>query len=138
VVVTVQKEVAERLVASPKTSDYGAITASIGAIANSKIIKYIDRQMFMPAPNVDSSVIRLTIHNKPPIDVLDEREFFKFVKAAFSQRRKTLINSVLSAGYNKENVKEALDSLEIDQNVRAEKLDMKGLAAIFNHCYQSK
>lgn len=136
--VMVQKEAAERICAKVGSRESGAVTVAVNYYSSPEILFNVSRGSFMPAPNVDSSVIRLTIHDKPPVDVLDEHEFFKFVRAAFSQRRKTLVNSVSSAGYNKEMVKNALGTLNIDENIRAEKLDMNALAAVFNNCYQNK
>ncbi len=94
IVVTIQKEVAERICAKPKTSDYGAITASINAVGSSQIIQYIGREKFFPVPNVDSAVVKTTINkNKYKIDDFDA--FKKVVKCAFGMRRKTLVNNII-------------------------------------------
>lgn len=133
VVVTVQKEVAERLVASPKTSDYGAITASIGAIANSKIIKYIDRQMFMPPPNVDSAVVRIEF-DKNKFEILDIKEYRKLVKNAFSMRRKTLVNNLMK-GYNltRQEIENALSNCNVPVSVRGEELGAETYVELSNY-----
>ena len=133
IVVTVQKEVAERLVASPKTSDYGAITASIGAIANSKIIKYIDRNMFYPAPNVDSAVVRIEF-DKQKYQILDITKYRKLIKNAFSMRRKTLVNNLMK-GYNlnRQQIENILKSCGIDILVRGEELDAETYVKLSNY-----
>ncbi len=94
VVVTIQKEVAERITASPSTADYGAITASINGVSDSEIIEYIGREKFLPPPNVDSAVVKITL-NKNKYDIKDIKAFRKLIKSAFSMRRKTLVNNLL-------------------------------------------
>ena len=138
IVVTVQKEVAERLVASPKTSDYGAITASIGAIANSRIIKYIDRQMFYPAPNVDSAVVRIEF-DKQKYQILDIIKYRKLIKNAFSMRRKTLVNNLMK-GYNlnRQQIENILKSCGIDILVRGEELDASTYVTLSNYLVKNK
>ena len=138
IVVTVQKEVAERLVASPKTSDYGAITASIGAIANSRIIKYIDRQMFYPAPNVDSAVVRIEF-DKQKYQILDIIKYRKLIKNAFSMRRKTLVNNLMK-GYNlnRQQIENILKSCGIDILVRGEELDASTYVTLSNYLVENK
>lgn len=138
IVVTVQKEVAERLVASPKTSDYGAITASIGAIANSKIIKYIGRNMFYPAPNVDSAVVRIEF-DKQKYQILDIKEYRKLIKNAFSMRRKTLVNNLMK-GYNlnRQQIEDILKSCGIDILVRGEELDASTYVTLSNYLVENK
>ena len=85
----------------------------------------------MPAPNVDSTVIRLDIRETPAVKVSDEKKFFKMVKAAFAQRRKTALNSISSGmGLSKTQVAQALRNSGLDENVRAEKLTMDELALL--------
>jgi 16S rRNA (adenine1518-N6/adenine1519-N6)-dimethyltransferase len=85
----------------------------------------------MPAPNVDSTVIRLDIREYPAVEVSDEKKFFRMVKAAFAQRRKTALNSISSGmGISKTQVAEALRASGLDENVRAEKLTMDELALL--------
>lgn len=87
----------------------------------------------MPAPNVDSTVIRLNIRQKPPIDVSDEKKFFSLVRAAFSQRRKTFVNSVSSGlGIEKAAVIKALEQAMLDKNVRAEELLMVDFKKLYD------
>ena len=85
----------------------------------------------MPPPNVDSTVIKLEIRPEPAVKVSDEKKFFRMVKAAFAQRRKTAVNSIASGmGLSKNQVAEALSKSGLDVNVRAEKLTMEELAAL--------
>ena len=125
IIVTVQKEVAERICAKSGTSDYGAITATINAIGDTEIIKYIDRTMFYPAPNVDSAVCKIVI-NKDKFYIKDINFFRKLVKTSFLMRRKTLVNNLIK-GYNisRQQCEEILTSLNFDVNVRGEELSSK-------------
>ena len=97
ITVMIQKEVAERLGAEPGNKDYGAITLSINYYSDANIVMTVPASCFMPRPNVDSAVIRMDIYDKPPVATKDEVKMFKVIKAAFSQRRKTLVNSVSSS-----------------------------------------
>ena len=98
IVVTIQKEVAERITAKEKTADYGAITVSVNAVADSEIIEYIGREKFYPSPNVDSAVVKITLNNQK-YDIKDLSAFKSLVKCAFAMRRKTLVNNLMK-GYN--------------------------------------
>ena len=93
ITVMVQKEVGERLCAVPGSKDFGAVTIGVNYYSNAKIIIDVPKENFLPAPEVDSCVIKLDILEKPPIKLKDKKRFFKLVKAAFSQRRKTINNS---------------------------------------------
>ena len=86
----------------------------------------------MPAPKVDSAVITLKIRENPPITVLDEEGFFKFIKACFAQRRKTLVNTLSSGGFDKTKLREALEELNLSGSVRSEELPLETLAEIFS------
>ncbi len=133
ITVMVQKEAAERLCATVGTREAGAVTVAVSYYAEPQILFGVGRQSFMPPPNVDSAVIKLNIRQAPPVKLNSETEFFKFVKACFAQRRKTLVNTVSnSSGYNKEKLKNILDRLQISQTVRSEQLTMQQLAAISN------
>ncbi len=125
IIVTVQKEVAERICAKSGTSDYGAITATIKAIGDTEIIKYIDRTMFYPAPNVDSAVCKIVL-NKDKFYIKDINFFRKLVKTSFLMRRKTLVNNLIK-GYkiSRQQCEEILTSLNLDVNVRGEELSSK-------------
>ena len=122
ITVMVQKEVGERLCAEPGSRDFGAVTVGVNYYSNSKIIIDVPKDNFMPVPEVDSCVIKLDILNEPPVAVKDKKRFFRLVKAAFSQRRKTINNSLASGEFSKENVLNTLSKLGIDAKLRAENL----------------
>lgn len=129
--VMVQKEAAERLCAAVGSRDSGAITVAVNYFAEAEKLFEVKRGCFMPAPKVDSEVIRLRIRKTPPVSVSDEDFFFEMVKAAFSQRRKTAVNG-LSSGLSlpKEKVIAALERAGLSPTVRAEALTMEQLAAL--------
>lgn len=131
VTVMIQKEAADRLCTPVGSRDSGAITVCTNYYAEPETLFNVSRGSFMPAPNVDSTVIRLNVRKEPLIKVSDEKKFFKMVKAAFAQRRKTAINSIASGmSISKDKVAEAISSAGLDVNVRAEKLSMQELADI--------
>ncbi len=131
ITVMVQKEAADRLSAPVGSRDSGAITVCTNYYAEVKQLFNVSRGSFMPSPNVDSTVIRLDIRKEPAITVSDEKKFFKMVKAAFAQRRKTAVNSISSGmGLSKTQVTEALIRSGLEENVRAEKLTMQQLALL--------
>ena len=129
--VMVQKEAAERLCTEVGTRASGAVTVSVAYYAKAKILFSVPRGNFMPAPNVDSAVISLEILEKPQVAVKNEEMFFKTIKAAFSQRRKTISNS-LSSGLSlpKEKIMEILATAKVDPSSRAEKLTLEDFKAI--------
>lgn len=131
ITVMIQKEVADRLCAAAGSRNAGAITVSVNYYAHAEKLFDVSRGSFMPAPNVDSAVIRLTIKKQPDIFVSDEKKFFRMVKAAFSMRRKTALNAI-SAGMSlsKSDVAAALEASGLDSNIRAEKMTMQELAAL--------
>lgn len=131
--VMVQKEAAQRICAEVGSRQSGAVTVAVNYYAKPQILFGVSAGSFMPAPKVDSAVIRLDILKEPCVQVEDEELFFKVVKAAFSQRRKTLPNS-LSAGLqiSKLAVTNALNRANIPVNYRAEQLAMEQLAKISN------
>ena len=131
VTVMIQKEAADRLCTPVGSRDSGAITVCTNYYAEVKQLFNVSRGSFMPAPNVDSTVIRLDIREYPAVKVSDEKKFFKMVKAAFAQRRKTALNSISSGmGLSKTQVAQALRNSGLDENVRAEKLTMDELALL--------
>lgn len=133
VTVMVQKEAADRICAEVGSRASGAVTVAVNYYSTPETLFKVSRGSFMPPPNVDSAVIRLEVRPTPPIEVVSEKEFFGFVRAAFGQRRKTLVNSVGSAGkWTKESVKAALGNAGLNENIRAEALTMQELAAVFN------
>lgn len=131
VTVMIQKEAADRLCTPVGSRDSGAITVCTNYYAQVKQLFNVSRGSFMPAPNVDSTVIRLDIRENPAVEVSDEKKFFKMVKAAFAQRRKTALNSISSGmGLSKTQVADALRASGLEENVRAEKLTMEELATL--------
>lgn len=131
--VMVQKEAAQRLCAKVGSRESGAVTVAVRYYCEPEILFNVGSGSFMPAPNVDSSVIRLNILKKPAVKVDKEKLFFKMVRSAFEQRRKTFVNSVSTGlGVSKEMIKEVLLSLGISETIRAEALSMEQLAEICN------
>ncbi|MBQ9375439.1 MAG: 16S rRNA (adenine(1518)-N(6)/adenine(1519)-N(6))-dimethyltransferase RsmA [Ruminococcus sp.] len=125
VTVMVQKEAGIRLCAKMGTRDVGAITVAVNYFSEPKMLFNVSRGSFMPSPNVDSCVVRFDIKDKTPEGVTDEKHFFKVVRAAFSQRRKTLVNSVSSSlGIDKSVVAKAADEAGLQQNIRPEQMLM--------------
>ena len=125
--VMVQKEVAERLCAMPTGRNYGAITVAVNYYSKPSYIVTVPSKSFLPAPDVDSAVVMLEVYGEPKVKV-DKNLFFSIVKAAFSQKRKTLLNSLGSAnvnGVNKEKLTNILTELGIDLNIRAERLSLE-------------
>lgn len=130
----VQREVAHRICAEAGTSDYGAFSVYVNWHADTEILFDVSPGCFMPQPKVWSSVIKLTTRKQPPAEVTDEKLFFRVVRAAFNQRRKTLVNA-LSSGlgdYTKEEITQAISSCGLDERVRGEVLDIQGFAKVAN------
>ena len=130
ITVLVQKEAAVRLCAQPGTRECGAVTLAVRYFAEPEILFPVSRGSFLPAPKVDSSVIRLRLHEKTPCDIPDEALFFRLVHAAFGQRRKTLANSLGSAGYTKEEIVTALQTAKLSPTARAEELTLEQYATL--------
>lgn len=126
-----QKEVGDRIAAEPGTKYSGAITYSVHYY--SEVSKIVDagRECFYPAPKVDSVVLRMDIRDRKAVDVSDEDFFFRCIKAGFMQRRKTLLNSLMTLGdYSKEQIAKALEAADIDPSRRAESLNMEDFARL--------
>ena len=132
ITVMVQKEVGERICATHKDKEYGAITVSVQYYSEPQIIIDVPKENFLPAPEVDSCVIRLDMREKPPVSLKDEKLFFRLVKGAFTQRRKTINNSLTCSGKSKEEIIAALNKLGIDSKLRAENLSIQQYADIAN------
>ncbi|MBP1581757.1 MAG: 16S rRNA (adenine(1518)-N(6)/adenine(1519)-N(6))-dimethyltransferase RsmA [Oscillospiraceae bacterium] len=131
--VMVQKEAAQRICAAPGSREVGAVSIAVQYYAEPKVLFPVSRGSFMPAPDVDSAVIRLDIRKEPPVAVESEETFFKVVRGAFSQRRKTLSNTLASAfGMSKADVNSWLEQAGVASNLRAEQLSMEQFAAIAN------
>ena len=130
ITVMVQKEAAERLCAAPGTRAAGAVTLAVNYYAEAEVLFSVSRGSFLPAPNVDSAVIRLHVRKQPPVDVRDERVLFSLIRAGFGQRRKTLQNALCSAGYSKDEIAAALAAADIRQTARAEELTLAAFARL--------
>ncbi|HWR07594.1 16S rRNA (adenine(1518)-N(6)/adenine(1519)-N(6))-dimethyltransferase RsmA [Sporomusa sp.] len=131
-VTMVQKEVAERMVAKPGGKDYGALSVAVQYYTQPEIMFTVPPQAFIPAPAVESAVIRCTVRSEPPVKVESEKMFFRVVKAAFAQRRKTLANGLKAGGLDKEELIQVLDQAQIDGQRRGEQLSLAEFAAIAN------
>ena len=131
ITVMVQKEAADRLCAEVGSRDGGAVTVAVNYYAESEKLFFVPRDSFLPPPKVNSEVIRLTVRENPPVNVKNEANFFKTVKAAFSQRRKTAENSLSSGtGMKKDVIAQALAEAGLEKTVRAEKMTMEDFAKL--------
>lgn len=131
----VQKEVADRMKAPPGGKDYGALSVAVQYYSRPSVIMEVPPDCFIPRPDVYSSVVRLDIFEEPPVELYDRDLFFKVVKAAFGQRRKTLVNALNNAGYidaGKEMIKEILQRMGIEENQRGETLSVSQFARLAN------
>lgn len=131
VTVMVQKEAGKRLCAEMGTRDTGAVTAAVRYYAEPKLLFNVSRGSFMPAPNVDSCVIRLDVKKEPAVKTEDEQFYFRVVRGAFSQRRKNMCNSISSAmGIPKSEVAEAIRAAGLPESVRPEQVQLEDFAKI--------
>ena len=131
-VVMVQKEVALRMVAKPGTKDYGALSVAVQYYTEPDIVLDVPPKSFLPAPAVTSSVIRCVLRDKPPVDVIDEKLFFRVVKAGFAQRRKTFSNTMKTTGLSKNRIEELLAKANIDGQRRGETFTLQEFADVAN------
>lgn len=137
ITVMVQKEAAERLCAKPGTRESGAVSAAVSYYSVPQKLFRVSSGSFIPAPKVDSEVIRLDILKEPPVKLSDEKLFFKVVRASFSQRRKNLTNSLSSGlAIPKSKIIEILDGAGIPRNSRAEEMTMENFAEITEVLYK--
>lgn len=135
ITVMVQSEVADRMQVGPGTKDYGALSLAVQYFAKPEVVVRVPASCFMPRPNVDSTVIRLTRHISPPVDVEDEAYLFAVIRASFNQRRKTLVNGLVNAGnlgVTKAQVEEALAQMELPKTVRGETLTLERFTELSN------
>lgn len=132
VTVMVQKEAAQRLCARPGTRESGAVTLAVQYYAEPETLFTVSRGSFMPAPNVDSAVIRLRVRKEPPCSVNNEAAMFRLIHAAFGQRRKTLANALTGTGMTKQQTAALLTAAGVPQTARAEQLTLKEFAALAN------
>jgi len=137
-VLMIQKEVAERMLAGPGTKDYGALTLAIQYYTDPEHVFRVPKKVFMPQPEVESSVVRFNVRGNPPVAVDDEKVFFRVVRAAFGQRRKTLSNSLsgISEQIEKKRIMDIMSDLGIDPGRRGETLNFGEFAAIANAVYR--
>lgn len=135
ITVMIQKEVADRLVAIPGEANTGAITYSINYYTNPKRIVEVPRTSFIPAPEVNSTVIKLEVLKEPKVNLENEKLFFKIIKQVFMQKRKTLLNALSNSNLlgSKQEVENMLIQLGIDIRIRAEKLSLEDFAKIANY-----
>lgn len=133
ITIMVQKEVAERMQAGPGTKNYGALSLAVQYFAKPEIVAHVPPNCFIPRPNVGSAVIRLSRYETPPVKAADEAFLFSIIRAAFNQRRKTLVNALVNAGslnVSKDRVQEALKAMELDAAVRGEALTLEQFAVL--------
>ena len=131
--VMVQKEAADRLCAQMGTRACGAVTAAVRYFSEPRLLFKVSAGSFMPAPKVDSAVIRMDVYKKPKLDVNDEKLYFRVVRGAFSQRRKTVLNSVSSAlGIDKATLTQAFSEAGVNPALRPEAMSLENFAALSN------
>jgi 16S rRNA (adenine1518-N6/adenine1519-N6)-dimethyltransferase len=131
-VTMVQKEVALRMVAPPGGKDYGALSVAVQYYTEPELLFDVPSTAFIPAPAVESSVIRCTVRKKPPVELIEERRFFRVVKAAFGQRRKTVSNALKTTGMSSEQIAIVLSQASIDPVRRGETLSLQEFANVAN------
>ncbi len=141
ITVMVQSEVAERMQTGPGTKDYGALSLAVQYYARPEIVAKVPASCFLPRPNVDSTVVRLTRYEKPPVDVSDEAFLFAVIRASFNQRRKTLANGLANAGglgVSRGQVEEVLEKMGLSKTVRGETLTLKQFSELSNELSEGK
>ncbi|MBR4139110.1 MAG: 16S rRNA (adenine(1518)-N(6)/adenine(1519)-N(6))-dimethyltransferase RsmA [Lachnospiraceae bacterium] len=133
ITIMVQKEVADRMRMGPGTKDYGALSLAVQYYAEPYLVANVPPNCFMPRPNVGSAVIKLTVHENPPVVVRDEQLMFRLIRASFNQRRKTLANGLNNSPelhYSKEQIAEAIERLGTSPSVRGEALTLEQFARL--------
>ncbi|MCH5338354.1 MAG: 16S rRNA (adenine(1518)-N(6)/adenine(1519)-N(6))-dimethyltransferase RsmA [Acetatifactor sp.] len=133
ITVMVQKEVADRMQVGPGTKDYGALSLAVQYYARPEMVANVPPNCFIPRPNVGSAVIRLIRYEEPPVQVADEARLFALIRAAFNQRRKTLVNALSNAlelGITKEQAAEALEGMALSSTIRGEALTLEQFALL--------
>lgn len=138
-VIMLQKEVANRISAAPGSKDYGSLSIAVQYYSEAEMVMVVPRTVFIPKPNVDSAVIRLTLREKPAVAVKDERFFFQVCRVSFAQRRKTLVNNLTSGlpsgKEKKEEILGALEKAGIDPGRRGETLSIEEFARLSDELY---
>ncbi len=135
----VQKEVADRMGAKPGGKEFGALSVAVQFYSRPSVVMEVPPQSFIPQPEVNSTVIRLDLYSSPPVDLRDQDLFFRVVKAAFGQRRKTLVNALHNAGtinMNKDEIRNILTDIGIHENQRGETLSLEQFAMLSNNIFE--
>lgn len=135
ITIMVQKEVADRMQTGPSSKDYGALSLAVQYYATAKVILNVSATCFMPRPNVDSAVIKLTRHKEPTVNVADEKLMFKIIRASFNQRRKTLVNGLKNSpelSFSKEQIVKAVEKIGKPETIRGEALTLEEFAELAN------
>ncbi|UFJ43399.1 16S rRNA (adenine(1518)-N(6)/adenine(1519)-N(6))-dimethyltransferase RsmA [Brevibacillus humidisoli] len=135
IVVMIQKEVADRIAAQPGSKDYGSLSVAVQFYAEAEVTMTVPANVFIPKPNVDSAVLKLSLRERPAVEVADEKLFFRVVRASFAQRRKTLYNNLLHNLFGKENreqVTALLMAVDLDPMRRGETLSLAEFARLTN------
>lgn len=135
ITVMVQKEVADRMQTGPGSKDYGALSLAVQYYAQPYIAANVPPNCFMPRPKVGSAVIRLTLHDRPPVQAEDEKLLFQIIRASFNQRRKTLVNGLRNyegLDFSREEIEDALEQCGFSPSVRGEALSLEGFARLGN------
>lgn len=133
ITIMVQKEVADRMSVGPGTKDYGALSLAVQYYAEPYLVANVPQNCFMPRPKIGSAVIRLTVHENPPVTVRDEKLMFRIIRASFNQRRKTLANGLNNSPelhFTKEQIAQAIETLGLSPSIRGEALDLAQFAAL--------
>ena len=131
-IIMIQKEVGERILASPGGKDYGSLSILVQYYAIPELITPVSSSSFIPRPKVDSSVIKLKIADAPRVKVDDEKLFFRVVRGAFGKRRKMLPNALSAGGFDKEKIVDLLNQMGLDPKQRGETLSIQEFAALSN------
>jgi len=140
-VLMVQKEVADRLAAKPGSDDYGALSVLVQFYSKVQIVMKVSRNVFMPAPEVDSAVVRMDVPAEPAVKVRDEKLFFEIVRSAFEQRRKTLLRALINSrtlGWDQEKVAAVLSDARIEGSRRGETLSIEEFARLADSAWRAK
>lgn len=135
ITIMVQKEVADRMQTGPGSKEYGALSLAVQYYAQAKVMLNVSATCFMPRPNVDSAVIKLTRHKEPVVQVSDEKLMFQVIRASFNQRRKTLVNGLKNSSelnFSKEEILSAIESIGKPETIRGEALTLEEFAQLSN------
>ncbi|NKE07847.1 16S rRNA (adenine(1518)-N(6)/adenine(1519)-N(6))-dimethyltransferase RsmA [Mesobacillus selenatarsenatis] len=139
IVCMLQKEVGDRISAKPGTKEYGSLSIAVQYYTKAETVMIVPKTVFMPQPNVDSAVIRLTLHDEPPVKVTDEKFFFHVTRSSFAQRRKTILNNLTSqlpdGKQKKESIQAALLQAGVEESRRGETLTIEEFAKLSNALY---